>query len=451
MHLHCQKTELISFTRGICKMYEFGAQERQLNFRLDSGSLQQLDVWVDRSQFDKVISNLLSNAFKYTGEQGEVVVSIGIEGENAKLQVIDTGVGLDEDSLKHIFDRFYQGNNSQRLNIKGTGIGLNLCKMIVDMHHGTIEAHNRKDGHRGSVFTILLPLGNAHLAPEEIEQATETAASISASVGKPVATGSNKYRVLIVDDDAEIGHYIITELGRFYKFHICPNGREGLKELLSAASDNRYDLVISDVMMPEMDGFTMLRMIKTNINISDIPVIMLTSMADVGNRLEGLERGADAFLAKPFNMEELHMSIENLLQGRQRLKGKYTGAQMQADKVEQPEVKGNDELLMERIMKAINKNLSDSDFNVDMLTQEVGISRAQLHRKMKEMTGISTSEFLRNIRLEQAARLLREQKINVTQVAYTVGFSNLAHFSTIFRKHFGVAPSEYAERESNQE
>ena len=248
--------------------------------------------------------------------------------------------------------------------------------------------------------------------------------------------------MLIVDDDLEIGRYISAELGRYYKFGLCTNGKEGLKELLT----NDYDLVVSDVMMPEMDGFTMLRMIKTNINISHMPVIMLTSKADVGNRLEGLERGADAFLAKPFDMEELHMNIENLIHNRQRLKGKYSGAQQQADKVEQPEVKGNDELLMERIMKAINKNLSNSDFNVDMLTQEVGISRAQLHRKMKEMTGISTSEFIRNIRLEQAARLLKEQKINVTQVAYTVGFSNLAHFSTIFRKHFGVSPSEYAEQ-----
>ena len=141
------------------------------------------------------------------------------------------------------------------------------------------------------------------------------------------------------------------------------------------------------------------------------------------------------------------MNIENLIHSRLHLKGKYSGAQKQAELLETPEVKGNDELLMERIMKSVNKNLSDSDFNVEMLCQEVGISRAQLHRKMKEMTGISTSEFIRNIRLEQAARLLREQKINVTQVAYTVGFSNLAHFSTIFRKHFGVAPSEYAERE----
>ena len=197
-------------------------------------------------------------------------------------------------------------------------------------------------------------------------------------------------------------------------------------------------------MMPEMDGFTMLRMIKTNLNLSHLPVIMLTSKSDVANRLEGLENGADAFLAKPFDMDELHLTIENLIKGRRHLKGKFSGAQQQADKLEQPEVKGNDELLMERIMKAINKNLDDSDFNVETLCSEVGISRAQLHRKMKELTGLSTSEFIRNIRLEQAARLLKEQKINVTQVAYTVGFSNLAHFSTIFRKHFGVAPSEYA-------
>jgi AraC-like DNA-binding protein len=172
---------------------------------------------------------------------------------------------------------------------------------------------------------------------------------------------------------------------------------------------------------------------------------MLTSKADVANRLEGLEHGADAFLAKPFDIDELHLTINNLIRGRQRLKGTFTGAQQLAEQVEMPEVKGNDAVLMERIMKTINKNLFDSNFNVEMLTQEVGISRAQLNRKMKEMAGIPASELIRNIRLEQAARLLKEQKINITQVAYTVGFSNLAHFSTIFRKHFGVAPSEYAE------
>ena len=468
MHLHCQQTDLVPFVRSICKMFEYNAKERNIDFRFEPDA-EKIEAWVDRSQFDKVVSNLLSNAFKYCAEQGAVTIRLTHDEKSVQLQVTDNGLGLDGDNLKHIFDRFYQGKNSRELHINGTGIGLNLCKMIVDMHHGTIEAQNRTDGQQGAQFTVTLPLGNGHLKEEEIETLqthpqplpqregsgqTQTAAEASSNdktIYSPLSKGgagggsssSSRRRVLIVDDDPEIPQYIAQELSHYYKFSTAPNGKEGLKELLT----HDYDLVVSDVMMPEMDGFSMLRMIKTNMNISHIPVIMLTSKADVGNRLEGLERGADAFLAKPFDMEELHLTIDNLIHSRQRLKGKFTGAQQQADKVEQLEVKGNDELLMERIMKVVNKNLSNSDFNVDMLTQEVGISRAQLHRKMKEMTGISTSEFIRNIRLEQAARLLKEQKINVTQVAYTVGFSNLAHFSTIFRKHFGVAPSEYAERE----
>ena len=439
MRLHCQKTELVSFVRGICKMFEYDAGERNIDFQFEPDA-ERIEAWVDRSQFDKVVTNLLSNAFKYCGNPGGVRIVLTHDDKSVCLQVLDNGEGLDGDTQKHIFDRFYQGKNARKLHVNGTGIGLNLCKMIVDMHHGTIVAQNRADGQTGAQFIVTLPMGNSHLSVSEIE---EPQPAQNASRGPK---SSNLYRVLVVDDDEEIAHYISEELSYYYKFGVATNGKEGLKELLT----NDYDLVVSDVMMPEMDGFTMLRMIKTNINISHIPVIMLTSKADVGNRLEGLERGADAFLAKPFNMEELHLTIDNLIQSRQRLKGKFTGAQRQADKVEQPEVKGNDELLMERIMKAVNKNLSNSDFNVDMLTQEVGISRAQLHRKMKEMTGISTSEFIRNIRLEQAARLLKEQKINVTQVAYTVGFSNLAHFSTIFRKHFGVAPSEYAESQNGK-
>ncbi|MBR6867983.1 MAG: helix-turn-helix domain-containing protein [Prevotella sp.] len=453
MHLHCEKTDLVGFVASISKMFDYNAEERGIKYEFLHDGLDKLDVWVDRGQFDKVIVNLLSNAFKYTADGGTISLRLSTADQQARLEVCDTGSGIDSEGLKHIFDRFYQGGNSRRLHIDGTGIGLNLCKMIVDMHHGEITAANRSDGVQGSVFTVTLPLGNAHLQSEEIEQPQPEADVAQENVAAAPAanllrTSGGMRRVLIVDDDEEISRYIATELSHYYKFGICHNGREGLKELLSPEqNDVPYDLVISDVMMPEMDGFTMLRMIKTNLNLSHIPVIMLTSKADVGNRLEGLERGADAFLAKPFNMEELRMNIENLIHSRLHLKGKYSGAQKQAELLETPEVKGNDELLMERIMKSVNKNLSDSDFNVEMLCQEVGISRAQLHRKMKEMTGISTSEFIRNIRLEQAARLLREQKINVTQVAYTVGFSNLAHFSTIFRKHFGVAPSEYAERE----
>ena len=438
MHLHCQETDMVAFTSAICHLFDFTAQERNIVFRFEHPGLQQLTAWVDRKQFDKVINNLLSNAFKYSSDGGEVVITLRQE-DQLVLSVADSGIGLDEDSLKHAFDRFYQGDSSRRMNTAGTGIGLNLCKMIVSMHHGTIDAQNRTDG-TGAIFTVRIPLGKEHLKSDELETAPTVLPTVSH------AASSTKSRVLIVDDDLEIAQYISTELGRYYQFSIRPNGREGLKEVLT----NEYDVVVSDVMMPEMDGMTMLRMIKTNFNIAHVPVIMLTSKAEVANRLEGLERGADAFLAKPFDMEELHLVIENLIQGRKRLKGMYSGTQQQqTSQIDMPEVKGNDEQLMERIMKSINKNISDSDFNVEQLTQEVGISRAQLHRKMKELTGISTSDFIRNIRLEQAARLLKEQKINVTQVAYTVGFSNLAHFSTVFRKHFGMTPSEYIEREGS--
>ena len=244
-----------------------------------------------------------------------------------------------------------------------------------------------------------------------------------------------------MDDDEEIGQYISNELGNNYHFSICYNGREAIHELLT----NHYDVVIADVMMPEMDGFTLLRLIKTNVNLSHIPVIMLTSLTNVGNRLEGLKKGADAYLNKPFVMDELHLTIDNLIANHLRLKGLYSGTLKQEGKVENVDVKGNNEQLMERIMESINKHLDDNEYNIETLCNEVGISRAHLHRKMKEMTGISISEFIRNLRLEQAARLLKEQKLNVTQVAFTVGFNNQSHFSTVFRKYFGMSPSEFVE------
>ena len=439
MQLHCRETDLVAFCKGIYKMFEYSARERGITFRLvpPADDKLPLTAWIDRRQMDKVVTNLLSNAFKYTYNGGSVDISLDSSDDKAVIRVADDGVGMDGDTMKHIFDRFYQGSNSRRLNIDGTGIGLNLCKMIVDLHHGNIYAESRPDGAKGTVLVVELPVGTDHLTESQIER-TEGDANGGAANVHPVRSQS-KYSVLVVDDDLEIGRYVSLELGRYYKFGIAQNGKEGLKMLLTG----NYDVVVSDVMMPEMDGFTMLRMIRTNLNISHIPVIMLTSKADVGNRLEGLGRGANAFLAKPFDIEELHMHIENVISHTRLLKGKFSGAQQQADKVEQPEVRGNDEELMDRIMKVVNKHLGDSDFTVDMLTQEACISRTQLHRKMKELTGLSTSEFIRNLRLEQAARLLREQKINVTQVAYTVGFSNLAHFSTVFHKHFGMTPSEY--------
>ena len=436
MHLHCQETDLVTFIAGVCSLFQYNAKQRNITFTFEHEQ-DQLMAWIDRIQFDKVISNLLSNAMKYNFDGGEVKVILSSEEKSAVIKVIDNGIGFKDENTESLFERFYQGKNTRDLHIEGTGLGLNLSRAIVNMHGGKIKAVNRNDGVRGACMIVQLPLGKEHLKPEEIadqEQDIKTN-------GKRQA--SRNLKVLVVDDDKDVALYIKNELSAWYRIDTAYNGKEALKMLLT---NNDYDLVISDIIMPEMDGLTFIKQLKSNTQISDIPVILLTSKADVDDRLEGLKKGADAYLSKPFNMEELHILIDNLVDNVRRLRGKFTGAQTQEDKVENVEVKGNNDSLMERIMKTVNQHMQDADFNVDKLADEVGLSRTQLHRKMKEITGISTGEFIRNIRLQPAARLIREGTVNIAQVAYSVGFNNQTYFSTVFKRYYGMTPTEYAEK-----
>lgn len=435
MKLSCRETNLVEFSRGLVSLFTYNANLRGINIRLEMPETP-VNAWIDRNKLDKAIANLLSNAFKYTPNGGEIIFRIEKQDKKVLLYVIDSGKGLGKnDDAKTLFERFYQGKNSADMHLGGSGIGLNLCRSIVRLHGGDVYAHNREDGKSGACFIIELPLGKEHLKDSQINS------DYVVNGKKLQRSGASKNsKILLVDDDIEICRYIKTELSDWYRFVICNNGKEALKQLLT----DDFDLVVSDVVMPEMDGITLLRNIKGNANISHVPVIMLTSKSEISDRLEGIKLGADAYLAKPFSLEELHLTIDNLIDNVRRLKGKFSGALKQDDKVEKVEVKGYDEELMERIMKVVNENLSDSDFNVEKMCDEVGVSRTQLHRKLKEMTGVPTSEFLRNIRLNEAARLIRERKINITQVSYMVGFANNSHFSTAFKKYFGISPSEYA-------
>ena len=435
MNLSCRETNLVEFSQGLVSLFTYNANLRGINIRLEMPETP-VNAWIDRNKLDKAIANLLSNAFKYTPNGGEIIFRIEKQDKKVLLYVIDSGKGLGKnDDAKTLFERFYQGKNSADMHLGGSGIGLNLCRSIVRLHGGDVTARNREDGTSGACFIIELPLGKEHLKDSQIN-------SDYVVNGKKPQRGaaSRNSKILLVDDDIEICRYLKSELSDWYRFVICNNGKEALKQLLT----DDFDLVVSDVVMPEMDGITLLRNIKGNANISHVPVIMLTSKSEISDRLEGIKLGADAYLAKPFSLEELHLTVDNLIDNVRRLKGKFSGALKQDDKVEKIEVKGYDEELMERIMKVVNENLSDSDFNVEKMCDEVGVSRTQLHRKLKEMTGVPTSEFLRNIRLNEAARLIRERKINITQVSYMVGFANNSHFSTAFKKYFGMSPTEYA-------
>ena len=435
MNLSCRETNLVEFSQGLVSLFTYNANLRGIQIKLEMPKTP-VNAWIDRNKLDKAIANLLSNAFKYTPNGGEIIFRIEKQDKKVLLYVIDSGKGLGKnDDAKNLFERFYQGKNSADMHLGGSGIGLNLCRAIVRLHGGDVTARNREDGTNGACFIIELPLGKEHLKNNQIYSEY-----VDTGMKQQRGAASKNCKILLVDDDIEICRYIKSELSDWYRFVICNNGKEALNQLLSGD----FDLVVSDVVMPEMDGITLLRNIKGNANISHVPVIMLTSKSEISDRLEGIKLGADAYLAKPFSLEELHLTIDNLIDNVRRLKGKFTGALKQDDKVEKVEVKGYDEELMERIMKVVNENLSDSDFNVEKMCDEVGVSRTQLHRKLKEMTGVPTSEFLRNIRLNEAARLIRERKINITQVSYMVGFANNSHFSTAFKKYFGMSPTEYA-------
>ena len=435
MNLSCRETNLVEFSQGLVSLFTYNANLRGIHIRLEMPETP-VNAWIDRNKLDKAIANLLSNAFKYTPNGGEIIFRIEKQDKKVLLYVIDSGKGLGKnDDAKNLFERFYQGKNSADMHLGGSGIGLNLCRAIVRLHGGDVTARNREDGTSGACFIIELPLGKEHLKNNQIYSDY-----VDTGMKQQRGAASKNCKILLVDDDIEICRYIKSELSDWYRFVICNNGKEALKQLLSGD----FDLVVSDVVMPEMDGITLLKSIKGNANISHVPVIMLTSKSEISDRLEGIKLGADAYLAKPFSLEELHLTIDNLIDNVRRLKGKFSGVLKQDDKVEKIEVKGNDEELMERIMKVVNENMGDSDFNVEKMCNEVGVSRTQLHRKLKEMTGVPTSEFLRNIRLNEAARLIREGKINITQVSYMVGFSNNSHFSTAFKKYFGMSPTEYA-------
>lgn len=452
MKMNYSETDMDAFIKELMDVFEYQAVKKDISLHF-LNETENLNVWIDRNNFDKILMNLLSNAFKYTQEKGEISILLKTGTDDKvwgplrnyfEISVVDSGIGLEESEKNKIFERFYQGHNQETFTSVGSGIGLHLTQKLVLLHQGTISASNRTDK-KGSCFTVRIPMGKEHLKKEELAK-REVKRTLNRELFFPEVEDKEKsakrktnYKVLIVDDDEEIREYLKQELKEVYKVITASNGVEGFIIAVSELPD----LIISDVVMPEMDGFKLVAKLKGNTNVGHIPIILLTSKTEHEDRINALEKGADAYLTKPFNTEELLVTVNNLIIGRKKLKSKFSGVQDQEDKMKTIEFKSSDELLMERIMYHINENIEDSEFNVGILASQIGLSRVQLHRKLKELTGLSSGDFIRNIRLKQASNLLKNKKMNVSQVAYAVGFSNQTHFSTTFKKFYGVSPSEY--------
>lgn len=458
MVLTFRKTDIILFINDLCETFAQPIKEKRITLQFHHQENSTQELWIDPSYFDKIFLNILSNAFKFTPKGGKVDISLCTkEDPNAasplkhyvEIIIADSGIGIPPQESERIFDRFYQIRGNTHT---GTGIGLHLTRSLVELHHGTIHVENNPENQPGCRFIIHLPIGCTHLLPEEMDDSEKGVLALSgrsAVTLSPVAAtvqekdslqkARTAYRVLIVEDDDEIRHYICRELSA--KFHIAES-KDG-KEALEAVFKFMPHLVISDVMMPQMDGFTLCRKIKQNVNLNHIPVILLTARIREEDNLKGLENGADAYITKPFNIEILKKTAFNLIHGREMTHATQQGQQVQEDLLEKIECESPDEKLLERIMKVINKNLGNQDFTVETLAREAGISRGHLHRKLKELTNQTTRDFIRNTRLKQAAILLSEKHYSINEIAELTGFTNPNNFSTAFKELYGVSPTIY--------
>jgi signal transduction histidine kinase/ligand-binding sensor domain-containing protein/CheY-like chemotaxis protein len=449
--LRARRVELGTFVSRLGDAFYPLAQRQSIELILDL-PVEPLTVWADPAHLERILANLLSNALKFTQSGGTVRVSLRAEAPVAWISVRDDGPGIAAADLPHIFDRFYRGSETAARHQPGTGIGLALARELVALHGGTLEVESEEGS--GSTFTATLLLGRDHLAPEQVvddeplegwtprlplpSMPVEELPVEEAVDSRPERIPEDVTTVLVVEDNADLRAFIRMHLRGRFRVVEAADGLQGLE----LARRLLPDLVLSDVMMPGLDGYALCRALKADPDTDFIPVILLTARAAAQDRLAGLREAADAYLTKPFEVEELTTQIDNLITLRRRLRERFTRNVVQARPVAL-EVASSDTKFLEQVRSAIEVHMANEDFSVEELARLVAHSRGHLHRRLKEITDESPSDLLRRMRLERAAQLLEAGAGSVSEIAYGVGFKSVAHFSNRFQDHFGVRPSGY--------
>ncbi|MGE5351276.1 MAG: ATP-binding protein [Ignavibacteriales bacterium] len=473
--LKAKQENLIFLLCGIASAFDPLAKEKNITLIFNCPE-DKLCAWIDRDKFEKIINNLLSNAVKFTNEGGRVSIDIlknKITNE-AEVKIKDTGIGIPADQLEKIFDRFYQADGSLRRAFGGSGIGLALVKELIELHNWEISVKSEID--KGTEVTVMIPLGDYLEENEKIQEEADSQ-KITPYTKSAIATEDKGLKgktcikispsdcdsILIVEDSKDVRKYLSDILnsstfeftdslnirhplqmdtnGRWF-FHLleAENGEEGLV----IAAEEMPDLIISDILMPVMDGIEFCKRLKTNWETSHIPVVLLTAKASSDSKIEGLETGADDYLTKPFESKELLIRIKNLLEQRKRLKEKFS----REIKVTPESITTNslDNEFLNKAIKLAEKNLANTEFDSEAFAKEMFVSRSQLHRKLKAITGLATREFLTSFRLKKAAQMLLEKRLSITQIALEVGFSSHSHFTKAFHKQFDSLPSEFVSK-----
>lgn len=441
MDMRVTEIDLITFIEDVSSYFDNMAQSKQIQYSFQH-DVSSVMLWVDTDKMEKILANLLSNAFKFTPDGGTVTIRLQDHAGYVILSVEDNGKGIQPQNLSSVFDQFFTADH-----LTGTGIGLHLTHEFVGMHKGSIRVES-EPGKR-TVFFVELPKGKSHFdescvfAPS-VTELSSGVANLDTREMDEIVNRTYDYTILIVEDDPDINAYLQKELKPNFRILAAENGRVAVDIL---AKEN-VSLVISDVMMPEMNGYELCKRIKSDIVFSHIPVILLTALSDDKQRMYGIASGADEFIQKPFNIEEVKLRIVRLLEERARLRNAFAqelqspaASGLKTDKAE-----SMDELFMRKFMALIEESYPDSNFSIEKASEMLGLSRVHLYRKVKELTGVTPTDFLRNYRLKQAAALLRQKDCNVNEAAYATGFSSPPYFSKCFKAVYNITPTEYQEK-----
>ena len=449
MKLGATENDISEFVIEIANNFQEIARKKSISFNIVSKT-RDLKVWFDINMLDKVLFNLLSNAFKFTNEHGTINVTLeeNAAAGMALICVEDSGVGMSRDEIEHAFELFYQGHGAT---FKGTGLGLSLSKELINLHHGTIDIRSEK--WKGTTFTVSLPIGKSHL--EENELLLEKPSFVSSYEDlkiyttdiepilpekEIIGTTNKEYSILIIEDNEHLRTFLKRRLENHYELHEAENASGGIR----LAYDVIPDLIISDIILPGHDGLHIIETLKQDIRTSHIPIILLTAKGTLEDQIRGIKLKADAFIVKPFNLEYLEATIKNLLNNRSILREHYT-SELPTESRSNSSSK-IDRKFINEFTAIVENNLSNDNFSVEDICREIGISRVQLYRKVKALIGYNINDYILTVRLQKAKFLLAEMQLSISEVAFKVGFSTQAYFSTVFKSKFALTPSEYREK-----
>jgi len=448
MTLHVSPGDIVKFCREIFLAFQNLAIAKNIIYNFET--IQPvIEIYFDKVQLEKVLFNLLSNAFKFTPDRGKIILNINQEGHRVQIMVRDNGKGISPADQDGLFTNFYRANPTTSI---GTGLGLSLSKSIIELHHGeiTFESIPQNENQNGATcFTVSLRTGKAHFKPADFikdyvyyDDATNYELPVAAAIqtpetNVPVSSSAEKYSVLLVEDNEDVRAFIKNALGNIYTIYESENGATGLDLALEIIPD----LIISDVMMPVMDGLEFCRKLKTDERTSHIPVVLLTARSAYVHQINGFEHGADAYIMKPFNLKILELNVQNLLLARETIKQKF--AQVIRLEPKNLVINTTEQNFLNKIITVIENRIADPDFDVPTLSSEIGMSQPVLYKKIRALTDLSVNDFIKSIRIKRAAQLLKQGAGNISEIAYSVGFNDRKYFSSEFKKHFGKTPTEF--------